>query len=334
MRKKFCFIAGWLPVICSSLSNVYAAKRDDEDHEEALERLSNTGTGVDSSTLQAKLSNLENRVEDLATTMDPTALKDSLFPLGTDMVWMLLCAALALGTLGALLGLVALLRTMSFDKKIANLKSSWPTKTAPNPKVDDLHNELVAFKREFYELKEKVEEKSARPSQVTRDVSSPRENQRPMQSSPMTREPMGRRLTIEDEYRPFVDEYNEIQRATDLSISEIKEKRKEFAQRYAVQSFTCSNHQQRMNNPSLPLEFADESLVKANFWAYKLSDRTYAVVPNVRVYEESAHTSGGMGKIYDSNYSTGKSYNNIIVERPAIFGEGWFLKEKGKIILT
>jgi len=134
---------------------------------------------------------------------------------------------------------------------------------------------------------------------------------------------------------PFADFLAEYHKLNNMSAYEGKEFRKKLFGNYRLKAFSCVNFTERMQNPSLPPVYADEDAAKAHVWAYPLGDGTFAVIPRLpQTYEERIHDEGSMGMIFDSNFASGKNYNKIEVVEPAVFGDGWRLQKKGRIILS
>ena len=91
-----------------------------------------------------------------------------------------------------------------------------------------------------------------------------------------------------------------------------------------------------MKNPSLAPEFASaNSTATGDFWAYKV-DNIYLVVPSPanNTYNDNLHLERAMGEVFDSNFTQGKTYDEIFVERAAVFFEGWKKENKGTLRLS
>lgn len=139
----------------------------------------------------------------------------------------------------------------------------------------------------------------------------------------------------DDAWRPFVEAYNSLmQRAKGMQGMEVKNARTGFISQFGVRAFKCVNFQSRVSHPELPPQFADESPVTGSFWAIPIQGDRYAVVPNLKTYEAQIHDTGGMKEAFHSNFIPGKTFNSIMVVRPAIFAAGWTLRELGELRLS
>ena len=118
---------------------------------------------------------------------------------------------------------------------------------------------------------------------------------------------------------------------------ELNQARKEFVSKYNVRAFSCANYEERMNEPIPPPKFLDsESAFSGEYWAVPLKLTQFAVFPNVKAYTNNFHAARAMGEVFNSNFTSGRTYNEIIVDSPAIFeysGAAWHLKKQGVLQL-
>lgn len=118
---------------------------------------------------------------------------------------------------------------------------------------------------------------------------------------------------------------------------ELNQARKEFVSKYNVRAFSCVNYEERMNEPIPPPKFSDsESAFSGEYWAVPLTPTQFAVFPNVKTYTNNVHATRAMGEVFKSNFATGRTYSEIIVNVPAIFdylGTSWHLKRQGVLQL-
>lgn len=117
----------------------------------------------------------------------------------------------------------------------------------------------------------------------------------------------------------------------------LKTSRDDFVRKYKVRAFNCTNFEARMNEPVPPPKFVEAPTAPSGeYWAVLLKDNMFAVFPNVKTYSDNHHTARAMGEIFKSNFTPGRTYSNITVEQPAIFGCSetmWFLKKQGTLRL-
>ena len=129
-------------------------------------------------------------------------------------------------------------------------------------------------------------------------------------------------ITEEMRWRDFVAAYNAL-RAKSAAMGgnmAVRNDRIAFQKKYDIIGISCTNSSVRVTDASIAPVFAEQSLTMANYWAYPLPDGSgrYAVVPSAHDYSSGFHREGGGKEVFDSNYTNG-SYQNIIVDRPAIF---------------
>ena len=129
-------------------------------------------------------------------------------------------------------------------------------------------------------------------------------------------------ITEEMRWRDFVDAYNAL-RAKSAAMGgnmAVRNDRIAFQKKYNIIGISCTNSSIRVTDASIAPVFAEQTLTMANYWAYPLPDGSgrYAVVPSAHDYSSGFHREGGGKEVFDSNYTNG-SYQNIIVDRPAIF---------------
>ena len=117
----------------------------------------------------------------------------------------------------------------------------------------------------------------------------------------------------------------------------LKTSRDDFVRRYKVRAFNCTNFEARMNEPVPAPKFVEAPTAPSGeYWAVLLKDNVFAVFPNVKTYSDNHHSARAMGEVFKSNFTPGKTYNDIQVEQPAIFGCSetvWSLKKQGTLRL-
>ena len=137
---------------------------------------------------------------------------------------------------------------------------------------------------------------------------------------------------LEDRYINFIQELNAL--LLKKNDAEAKTARDEFVKRYKVKAFSCANFNKLVNDPTLAPEFVDSANVHAgDYWAYEIDRDVYAVVPNVKTYTDTHHFARAMQQVFQSNFKTGNTYNDILIDKPAIFKGKWNISEVGKLEL-
>ena len=116
-----------------------------------------------------------------------------------------------------------------------------------------------------------------------------------------------------------------------------KRARNEFISKYNVRTFSCANHEARMNEPIPPPKFVEtDPNSGGDYWAVPLKSNMFAVFPNVNTYTDNYHRARAAGMIFNSNFEPGKTCKGIIIEKPAIFecaSSAWILKTPGVLKL-
>ena len=135
--------------------------------------------------------------------------------------------------------------------------------------------------------------------------------------------------------RNFVARYNALPSEGGLTD---REARKRFLQEFSVQGVSCSNSEERMSNPKIAPSYAEEEVMRADYWAMQVQGDLYAVVPSAKLtYDSAHHAAGGMMEAFVSNFEAGHTYRQILVETPAYFlkrGGRWSVRKKGQLRLS
>ena len=149
---------------------------------------------------------------------------------------------------------------------------------------------------------------------------------------PIERMPEPRPITAEDKYKDFVKDFNALVGQSGINL---KNARSDFMRKYNVQTFTCTNFEARMNEPvPAPVFDSANSVANPDYWAYEFESGVFAVVPNVKIYSDNHHTARAMGEVFTSNFTAGRTYNKIHVNKPAIFKGMWNFEKQGELELS
>ncbi len=136
--------------------------------------------------------------------------------------------------------------------------------------------------------------------------------------------------SIEDEYRECIDAYNLYMNALG---TEARMAKQAFFKNHRLHFMTCRNFAERIQHAELIPEFAEENEGgQGNYCALPLKRGGYAVVPNIKPYDERQHLYGGMKEVFQSNFAGG-TYNKISVLKPAIFDDNWHIEKQGELML-
>ncbi len=219
--------------------------------------------------------------------------------------------------------------------------NSFITKFNNRAEIDEiasLKNDLKILRSENRELRMRLESLENKPAQTYISTPAPAVTlqkspaltlqKSSVQNYPAKTPPPP---TLLDKYADFISEFNELN-AKEMTGYEKQSARQNFVSKYNVKFFSCVNYNERMNNPNLEPEFAQQS-GKGDYWAYEVEADTFAVVPNVSSYTENLHVARAMGEVFNSNFKDG-NYSNIRVVKPAIFKGMWRLAEKGELVLS
>lgn len=199
--------------------------------------------------------------------------------------------------------------------------------TKQKEKIEDLTRKVEQLERNAAQQKMSapVTNWSAPPKPVpeTQTFSAPR---------PIERPPEPRPITAEDKYKDFVKDFNALVGQSGMNL---KNARSDFMRKYNVQMFTCTNFEARMNEPvPAPVFDSANSLANPDYWAYEFESGVFAVVPNVKIYSDNHHTARAMGEVFNSNFTAGRTYNKIRVNKPAIFKGMWNFEKQGELELS
>lgn len=110
--------------------------------------------------------------------------------------------------------------------------------------------------------------------------------------------------------------------------------------KYALRLLICSDHAAMENGNTIPKFETVEDINQATFWAYNIPGLPddYAVVPSPMFpYNRKMHEEAGMKETFAARYEPGKSYDQLIVDMPAIFSlkKGkWNIDQPGLLTLV
>ncbi|MBQ3451843.1 MAG: hypothetical protein IJG32_06240 [Selenomonadaceae bacterium] len=204
--------------------------------------------------------------------------------------------------------------------------------------IDKLREQVESLDNEIKLLRnaERNRENSFRnpPPERPRQISFAKETfpTEDLISPPQTAVPAPPKSSPEDKEKIFLKDFNGL--IAEMNTPRFRTTRAEFIRKYSVKAFSCENAQDRMNNPNLPPIFSEVTPVSnGDFWAYRV-DNIYLVVPLLNGYNDNLHVERAMGEVFDSNFSAGKSYDKVFVEKAARFHEGWKKESKGMLRLS
>ena len=149
---------------------------------------------------------------------------------------------------------------------------------------------------------------------------------------PTTPAPVPLEKPHETKEKIFLRDINEFLAAP--HSSNLRQLRSDFIKKYSIKAFSCTNVKERMDNPSVIPKFDTAASTQVgDFWAYK-SENVYLVVPAANSYNDNLHLERAMREVFDSNFVEGNTYDNIVVEKAAVFAEGWKQLQKGRLRLS
>lgn len=201
--------------------------------------------------------------------------------------------------------------------------------TKQDERIETLTRKIEQLERNAAQQKQKMPEQvinsSVSPKLVveTQNFSEPRWIERPPEPRP---------ITAEDKYKDFVKDFNALVGQSGINL---KNARSDFMRKYNVQTFTCTNFEARMNEPvPAPVFDSANSIANPDYWAYEFESGIFSVVPNVKIYSDNHHTARAMGEVFKSNFTAGRTYNKIHVNKPAIFKGMWNFEKQGELELS
>lgn len=112
-----------------------------------------------------------------------------------------------------------------------------------------------------------------------------------------------------------------------------------FIAKYGLHLLICSDHTAVENGKAMPKFETVEDLNDATFWAYDIPGQPndFAVLPSPMFpYDQKMHEEAGMKETFAVRYETGKSYDRLTVEMPALFslkGSQWNIEQPGLLKL-
>ena len=232
--------------------------------------------------------------------------------------------------LSLLVVIIMLLMRNGLLSRINSLTRDFKELKDKTAKIAELNKDIATLSGENYELRKRVEslENQIRntPTVETRQQINFQKSA-PFAASTYAAAPP----TLLDKCKDFINDFNAL---NNFAPSEKRVKRTEFFNKYQIHAFNCKNYNDRMNNPALEPQFEIAAqAINGEYWAYEVENNTFAVVPNVKNYNDNYHGARGMVFVFDSNFSGG-NYANIRVVKPAIFKGMWRLGEKGELVLS
>ena len=228
----------------------------------------------------------------------------------------------------------ALSQTMTkLDKQLAELEKQTSEDTA---KIERENHDKF--------MEKKLEKELPHIRVKTFSAEIPKNSTRPSNSFDLSRKDPPKSRPIYSQRTPttlnkietgtnFIAEYNSILNETDGF--KIRTARENFAEKYKVRAFSCTNFNERTNQPFLqPIFIEADSIQSGDYWAIPAGN-IFKVIPNIKSYNENCHVARAMGEVFDSNFVS-ETYNKIQVEAAAEFtvsGQNWILNLKGKLVL-
>ena len=230
--------------------------------------------------------------------------------------------------LSLLVVIILLLIRNSLLSRINNLTKDFKELKEKNSRFANLDKEIATLSGENYELRNRLE------SLENKIKNTPTVEPRPQVNFQKAASPYAAAPpppTLLDKCKDFIADFNAL---NNFAPNEKRVKRNEFFNKYQIRAFNCKNFNERMNNPALEPQFEIAAqAINGEYWAYEVESNTFAVVPNVKNYNDNYHGARAMVFVFDSNFSGG-NYANIRVVKPAIFKGMWQLGEKGELVLS
>ena len=109
--------------------------------------------------------------------------------------------------------------------------------------------------------------------------------------------------------------------------------------KYKLHLLICSDHAAVENGKAMPKFETVEDVNEATFWAYDIPGQPndFAVLPSPMFpYDQKLHEEAGMKETFAARYETGKSYDNLTVDMPALFSLNkgkWNIEQPGLLKL-
>ena len=109
--------------------------------------------------------------------------------------------------------------------------------------------------------------------------------------------------------------------------------------KYSLHLLICSDHAAVENGKAMPKFETVEDVNEATFWAYDIPGQPndFAVIPSPMFpYDQKLHEEAGMKETFAARYETGKSYDKLTVDMPALFSLNkgkWNIEQPGLLKL-
>lgn len=137
-----------------------------------------------------------------------------------------------------------------------------------------------------------------------------------------------------NKFDDFLNEFNALLKLDGQDV-DLRRAVNEFIQKFKVRAFNCTNAELRVDEPIPPPKFEEAASARSgNYWAFEFEAGTFAVVPKIKNYNNNIHFQQAMGEVFESNFTSGGSYDKIFVSKPAIFKGEWILQDRGALLLT
>ena len=306
------------------MNKAYAAPSENEQENQDAQFQNPAATPpVTQQEFQTKTTELQSRISMIDTKIDTETA-----PFGSNTGYVAVSGIV----LSLLVLIVLLLIRNSLLDRINNLTKDFKELKEKNSRLANLDKDIATLSGENYELRKRVE------SLENQIKNTPTVETRPpvnfQKAAPLTASPYAAAPpppTLLDKCKDFIADFNAL---NNFAPNEKRVKRNEFFNKYQIRAFNCKNYNDRMNNPALKPEFEIVAqAINGEYWAYEVESNTFAVVPNVKNYNDNYHVARAMCEVFDSNFSGG-NYANIRVVKPAIFKGMWRLSEKGELVLS
>lgn len=245
------------------------------------------------------------------------------------------------GTVDTIEGHVSWLRTEA-ERLAAEIKASTAKDSETAAQVDALKAQVTQFDARIAQLEEQAKllaaDITALKDRPVPEPPAPEPEPAPA-PPPEPEEEIDLDALLESKpiWQEFLDDYHALRET--FSPERGAELCRPIIDKYGLHLLICSDHAAVENGKTMPKFETVQDIAEAAFWAYDIPGQPgdFAVVPSPMFpYDQKMHEEAGMKETFAARYETGKSYDKLTVDMPALFSlrkEKWNIEQPGLLKL-
>ena len=249
------------------------------------------------------------------------------------------------GTVDVIEGHVSWLRTeaerLSTEIQASVTKDSQTAEEVAKLKeqVGLLENRILQVEEQAKQFAADLEELKSRPAAAPAPEPEPEPTPEPEPEPEPEEEEIDLDALLESKpiWQDLLDDYHALRET--FSPERGAELCQPLIDKYALHLLICSDHAATENGKTMPKFESVEDINEATFWAYDIPGQPndFAVIPSPMFpYDQKMHDEAGMKETFATRYETGKSYDKLIVDMPALFSlrkDKCFIEQPGLLKL-